>query len=48
MQIRILYLNNGYQKNIIENLIREQLASLRIDFPFQVINNEIEKNTFMR
>ncbi len=44
--IRILYLNDSYQKNIIENLIRNQLASLRIDFPFQVINNEIDKKSF--
>ncbi len=44
--IRILYLNNRYQKNMIESLIREQLSSLRIDFPFQVINNKIDNISF--
>lgn len=45
-EIRIMYLNNNHKKNVIENLIRKQLASLRIDFPFQVLNNEIEKKSF--
>jgi amino acid transporter len=45
-EIRILYINNRHQKSVIESLILKQLASLRIDFPFEVINNEIDRKSF--
>ncbi len=45
-EIRILYLNTHHQKKTIESLILKQFASLRIDFPFQIINNEVEQKSF--
>lgn len=45
-EIRILFLNTHHNKHAIESLILKQFASLRIDFPFQIINNEVEKKSF--
>ncbi|MFA6872345.1 MAG: amino acid permease, partial [Bacteroidaceae bacterium] len=47
-EVRILCVNNHHQKNTIEKIIRRQLMALRLDFPFQIINNEVDKRPFYK